>query len=799
MALLHQCSEAAHAIKRRVEEIQELEHFAADAHAACFRAGAGDLQFGLLRAGFAPVDLQFPSVHRETQEMGCQANPCALSTSTQDGPGISFIKRNLKDCPLQASSTKYMDEYLGKYGYGPVDEEDRSSHSFRCGPRYVDAVGSRFRSVSPISLQTTPDSKIQEFRDQDREMHSERPFRGVHVLAYMDDMYPVVLPTRSRRTIITEQLSRTMLELEKPLPAKDSLLSWNDYVKAQQAAVDPAACGSGQSSIEAVQAAVEPAEAVWGTCPLGAVRRGQETDSRTEVEAAHQEPAPSSGAFRPFWTALPVGVPQAVTKPPPGGFLTKAQRKTPLLFAVDNAEDNPQSATESFDLGGGDFQPPEEPEEQDDQQLQMATSTVPSDAPLNTEGATKVTATTAPATVSRLPVPQTTEGGRVLPPCTVSSFPAPHPDWAIKVTEKDLSSLLPDDLPSVKGVKGNRSTALLKLDFDKFVPSEDLSDSEIHLCTADNIQKALRKALVHPEVEKSLLPPPTADRHPGLVTIEDLRCLSEKDQKALKALKIQFFPILQDHITGGPSGHSHKVQQYLLAGLVFGWYPAHFRQKKLDKVLIEDLGCLAQRIKRFDGGLSTFQSCNTLVMCPFPDCLYMCSSQYHAVKHAMLEHYRTMMVCGSCLCYVAPTLAASITVGSSLMSFKDHILVCGGMAGPSTGGPSTGKGPSTSGASAENADLAQDDATSAKDSTASAKGDANGAGGIVEASGAGRPNRKRQFKAIFGRGSDNSDSSDTEDGATKSTRKRNMNAIIGGDSDDSEESRPRKRTKWGHK
>ena len=143
-----------------------------------FPSRCGDLQFGLLCARIAPLDLQFPSVHRETQETGCQANSSTLSTSTQDGPGIRFIKRNLKDCPLQASSTKFMDEYLEGHGYGPINEEDHSSHSFRSRPRYIGVVGSRFCSVSPISLQTTPASEIQDFRDLDCELYPARPFRG---------------------------------------------------------------------------------------------------------------------------------------------------------------------------------------------------------------------------------------------------------------------------------------------------------------------------------------------------------------------------------------------------------------------------------------------------------------------------------------------------------------------------------------------------------------------------------------------------------------------------------------------
>ncbi len=265
-ALLHQCSEASDAIQRKVQEIQDLQRFAADACAACFRASAGDLQFGI-----SPLDLQFPSVHHETQETGYQANPCILSTSTQDGPGISFINRNLMNCPLQASSTKFMDEYLEGHGYGPVSEEDHSSHPFHRGPRYVKAVGSRFRPVSPISLCTTPDSEIQDFQDLDHEMYPARPFRGVHVLAYTDDTYPIILPTCSSRMIITEQLSHSMLELVKPLPMKDSLLTRSEFVRTQCVAVDPDPSRSGHGAPESVQTTVEPVEAADGARPVEAV------------------------------------------------------------------------------------------------------------------------------------------------------------------------------------------------------------------------------------------------------------------------------------------------------------------------------------------------------------------------------------------------------------------------------------------------------------------------------------------------------------------------------------------------
>ena len=104
-----------------------------------------------------------------------------------------------------------------------------------------------------------------------------------------------------------------------------------------------------------------------------------------------------------------------------------------------------------------------------------------------------------------------------------------------------MNDLFPSTLPVVPGVAGNRSTSLLSLDFGKFIPKEKLSAAEVRLRTATSIQKALRKALVHPSVKKSLHPAPTMDWHPGLVTIEDLRCLSEKERAKLSADGIKFF------------------------------------------------------------------------------------------------------------------------------------------------------------------------------------------------------------------------------------------------------------------
>ncbi len=334
-ALLHQCDEVLRAIWRKVQEICDLERFAVDAHAACFRAGAGDLQFGLLSAGVAPSDLQFPSVPRETQETGCQAEPSTQSTSTQDGPGIRFIKRNLKDCNLQPSSTKIMDEYLQEHSYGPNNEEDDSGHPFRLRARVIGAVGGRFRSVSPVKLRTTPDSEVQAFCDLDQEMYPSRLFRGVHVLAYRDNTYPIVLPTHSRCTFIMQQLLHSLVELVKPLPQKDSLLTRGEYVRA--AAADPVPGRFGHGLSETTLTTSESVEAAGEACPHEAGRGGRETDSHTEVEAAPLESAPSQGVFRPLRLAPQTDAPKVVMKPILGGVPTKAQKKTPPPWACTSS------------------------------------------------------------------------------------------------------------------------------------------------------------------------------------------------------------------------------------------------------------------------------------------------------------------------------------------------------------------------------------------------------------------------------------------------------------------------------
>ncbi len=328
-------------------------------------------------------------------------------------------------------------------------------------------------------------------------------------MAYTDDTYPVVLPTRSRHTFITEQLLCTVVELAKPLPQKDSLLSWDEYVKAQSATINPAPSRSNRWASETDSDACGSVEAAGEACPFEAARGGQEMDSRTKVEAAPREPAPSQGAFRPLWVAPQTGGAQAVTEQLPVGVCTKAQKKMPPPFLSEQeCRSPPHSCTESFELGGDDIPPPEDREESDRRQLQTALSIVSDNTLQKTEGASDTDATMASATTLRLPPPQLTEDGRVLPPCTMECFPAPHPDWAMEVTHKDLNDHLPESLPAVQGVTGNRSTTLLSLDFGEFIPKGEMSDSQAHPRTAANIQVALWKALVHPDVEGSLLLPP---------------------------------------------------------------------------------------------------------------------------------------------------------------------------------------------------------------------------------------------------------------------------------------------------
>ncbi len=366
-------------------------------------------------------------------------------------------------------------------GYGPGHGGDDSSHPFHERPHVLGAIGDRFKSVSPIMLQSTPDSEIQAFRDLDHQMFPSRPFRGVYLLSYMNDTYPVVLPTHSRRTIITEQLSRTMLELVKQLPQKDCLLTRSEYVKARSTAVDPVPNRPARRMVETASTAigmVETASTAGETCPLQVAQGGWETDSHTEVEVAPMEPAPSQGVFQPLKAAPQTDVSQTAVKPISCRVPTKAQWKMPppdLSVAIQLSHSPQQSCTESFDLGGDEVPPPEDPdrtleaEEQDDQPPRTVSATVSTtiskpfsstDANSDsqcTEGATAIKVITASTSKPRLPMPKLMEDGCVLPPCTVKSFPAPHPAWKIQIGERELSDLLPKSLPIVPGVLGNRS------------------------------------------------------------------------------------------------------------------------------------------------------------------------------------------------------------------------------------------------------------------------------------------------------------------------------------------------------
>lgn len=65
----------------------------------------------------------------------------------------------------------------------------------------------------------------------DRDAFPSWPFRGMHLLSYTDDTYPVCLPTHSRHPFITQQLFQTLVELQKPLPEKDHLHTRDAYVR----------------------------------------------------------------------------------------------------------------------------------------------------------------------------------------------------------------------------------------------------------------------------------------------------------------------------------------------------------------------------------------------------------------------------------------------------------------------------------------------------------------------------------------------------------------------------------------
>ena len=318
----------------------------------------------------------------------------------------------------------------------------------------------------------------------------------------------------------------------------------------------------------------------------------------------------------------------------------------------------------------------------------------------------------------RIPAPELTKDGRVLPPCTVKSFLVPHPDWEIKQKEKELSDLLPKSLPAVPGVSGNQSNAHLHLDFNTFGPKVLLSESQVCLQTATNVQKALRTALIHPAVEQSLLPAPTSDHHPGLMMVEDLRCLTKSNREVFTKNGVEFFyPAMPEHILGGPS----KFQQYLLSCLVFGWYPTHFRQKKLSQATYDDLTTLANRISEHDDKSSKFQAPKTMTLCPFKDCPYICSSQYSAMKHAMTEHYHTWVVCGVCLCYSTLSLMTNVASVRGLLSLREHILLCRS----SSGSPSEVAPP-------KEVPLGKSSLTSCSGSVGTPEDDANADGGSAD-------------------------------------------------------------------
>ncbi len=277
------------------------------------------------------------------------------------------------------------------------------------------------------------------------------------------------------------------------------------------------------------------------------------------------------------------------------------------------------------------------------------------------------------------------------------------------------------------------------------------------------------------------------------MTIDDLRCLSPAERKTFEVEGINFFfPILRGHLVGGP-----KVQQYLLACLVFGWYPSQFRQKKVAKEMKDQMTFLADRIKKYNGSSDTFQSCNSITMCPFKDCLFICSSQYSAVKHAMLEHNHTSMVCGFCLCYTVPSFSTNVTAGHTLISFKDHILMCGSSTDPSLTEASAGTGLSvrSTPVSTSSSVVAPDDNTSAVGDDADSADNADGADdadGAGDADGVGnKASAKHNLAAILG---DGAKSPDVEEETVWVSKKQNRATVFGGQ-DDSKGKHPSKRSK----
>ncbi len=195
----------------------------------------------------------------------------------------------------------------------------------------------------------------------------------------------------------------------------------------------------------------------------------------------------------------------------------------------------------------------------------------------------------------------------------------------------------------------------------------------------------------------------------------------------------------------------------------------------------EQLTLLADCIEKYDDGSTTFQSSKSLTMCPFLDCLYMCSSQYVAVKHVMCKHYHTWVVCGICLCHFTPSLSTNVSLGRSLITLKEHILLCGSPASSSMEEASPEEVPSARSTPVSvSASVGVPD-----DSTNTVGGDANGAsdnGGAEQAS------RKWNFMAVLG---GNANSSDDEEEAEQASKRRNLAAVLGG-KESSKETRPSK-------
>ncbi len=202
----------------------------------------------------------------------------------------------------------------------------------------------------------------------------------------------------------------------------------------------------------------------------------------------------------------------------------------------------------------------------------------------------------------------------------------------------------------------------------------------------------------------------------------------------------------------------------------------------------EQLTLLADRIEKYDGGSTTFQASKSLTMCPFPECFYMCSSQYAAVKHAMHAHYHTWVVCGTCLCHFAPSLTTNVSSGQSLVTLKEHILLCRSPAGLSMAEASTEEVPSarSTPVSVSASIGAPDDGANTVD------GDADG---VSDKGGAQWASRKWNLAAVLVGGAD---SSDDEEEAEQASKKWNLVAMLGG-KESSRDTRPTKRSRKARK